>query len=66
MRIISIFTTVIALILIFIAIVFMMYVCGYLINDCMTHPVNFGCCKKDTIVHPITITENALHDGEQV
>jgi len=65
MRIISIFTKVIALILIFIAIVFMMYVCGYIINDCMNHPVNFG-CKKDAIVHPTTITKNALYDGEQV
>lgn len=58
--------TVIACILLFIAIVFMMYVCGYLINECMTHPVNFGCCKKDAIVYPTTITENVLITCEQV
>lgn len=66
MKTISIFITVIAYILLFIAIVFMMYVCGYLINECMAHPVNFGCCKKDAIIYPATITENALYDGEQV
>jgi hypothetical protein len=61
----STFIIIVSYILLFIAIVFMMYVCGYLINDCMTHPVNCG-CKKDAIVYPTTITENALHDGEQV
>jgi hypothetical protein len=62
----STFIIIVSCILLFIAIVFMMYVCGYLINDCMTHPVNFGCCKTDVAVYPTTITENALYAGEQV
>ena len=49
----------------FCAIVFILYCCGYLINDCMTYSVNFG-CKKDAIVYPTIITENVLISHEQV
>lgn len=61
----STFLIIVACIVLFCAIVFILYCCGYLVNDCMTHPVNFG-CKKDAIVYPTTITENALISHEQV
>jgi len=70
MKTTSIFMTVIASILLFIAIVFMMYVCGYLCNECMTHPIKIGIMQTNTEPeirneHETTIA-NALFVGEKV
>jgi hypothetical protein len=70
MKTMSIFMTVIASILLFIAIVFMMYVCGYLCNECMTHPIKIGIMQTNTDPEnrnePETITANALFADEKV
>jgi len=70
MKTMSIFMTVIASILLFIAIVFMMYVCGYLCNECMTHPIKIGIMQTNTDPEirnePETITANALFTDEKV
>ena len=66
----SIFMTVIACILLFIAIVFMMYVCGYLCNECMTHPIKIGIIQTNAEPEirnePETTTANALFSDENV
>jgi len=62
--------TVIASILLFIAIVFMMYLCGYLCNECMTHPIKIGIMQTNADPElrnePETITANALFADEKV
>jgi len=70
MKTTSIFMTVIASILLFIAIVFMMYLCGYLCNECMTHPIKIGIMQTNADPElrnePETITANALFADEKV
>ena len=67
MKTASIFMTVIAYILLFIAIVFMMYVCGYLCNECMTHPIKIGIqTRSEPSNEPETTTANALFADEKV
>ena len=70
MAVLDIFVNVLAVILLFCAIVFMLYCCGYLVNDCMKHPIKIGSihinADPENRHEPENITENALYDGEKV
>ena len=62
------FMNIIGIILIIITIVFMLYCCGCIINDCINHPNKFG-IVRDACIHPTTAIavdiENAV-DAETV
>lgn len=54
---------IIAIILITIAVLFMLYICGYFVIECMNHPIK--CCfTQDTPIHPACLvvvdTENVI------
>lgn len=64
--------TVIASILLLISIGFMGYVCIYLCNDCMTHPIKIGIMQTTepdgaaATTTTTTTTQNVIFDNEKV
>jgi hypothetical protein len=50
------FGYIVAMVLITVAISFMLYICGYLIMECMNHPIKLG-ITQDAIIHPDVVID---------